>query len=98
MDERFRETLRMYWPHLVATALFALALAQYVAIGRWEALVRPLAIAAFGFACAVASHEVADWTGHYRWSYDSFWTYPPAWVRAVGFVLLVAVDLFGFRR
>jgi hypothetical protein len=97
MDERVRETLRMYWPHLVATALFVLALAQYVAIGHWEGLLRPMALAAFGYACAVASHEVADWTGQYRWSYQSFWTYPPAWVRVAGFVILAVVNLFGFR-
>jgi hypothetical protein len=98
MDERFRETLRMYWPHLVATALFGMAIAQYVAIGRWEALLRPIAVAALGYGCAVASYEVADWTGQYGWSYESFWTYPPAWVRAAGFVILVAVNLVGFRR
>jgi hypothetical protein len=97
MDERLRESLRMYWPHLVAAVLFAIALAQYVWIGHWEALARPMAFAAFGFACAVASHEVADWTGQYGWSYESFWTYPPVWVRAAGFAILAAVDVFGFR-
>ena len=50
----------------------------------------------FGYVCVVASHEVADWTGRFGWSYQSFWTYPPTYVRFFGFVLLIGAILFGF--
>ena len=61
------DNIQMYWPHALATLLFAIALARYMWIGRYESLARSMAAAFFGFVCVVASHEVADWTGWFRW-------------------------------
>lgn len=87
----------MYWPHVLAAVLLGVAIWQYVSAAQWEPYLKAMAIAVFGFVCVVASHEMADWTGRYGWTYQSFWTYPPTYVRFFGFVLLVAVILFGFR-
>jgi hypothetical protein len=86
----------MYWPHVVAAVLLAIAAWQYVSMAQWEPYLKWMAIAVFGFVCVVASDEVASWTGRYGWIYQSFWTYPPTYVRFFGFVLLAAVILFGF--
>jgi len=91
------DNIQMYWPHALATLLFAIAVARYVSVGRYESFARSMAAAFFGFVCVVASHEVADWTGWFGWSYDSFWTYPPNWVRWAGLVLLAYIAVFGFR-
>jgi hypothetical protein len=95
---RSKDNLQIYGPPALAVVLFAIAIAQYVWIGQWERLLVPMACAALGFVCAIASHEVADWTGSYRWTYDTYWTYPPTWVRTFGWMVLVYVDVFGFRR
>lgn len=95
---RWRENLQMYWAQAISLVLFGIALSRYVSIGRWEQHLPSMAWAAFGFDSAVASDEVADWTGRYGWTTDSFWTYPPTWVRVFGFMALVAVNLFGFRN
>lgn len=93
---RWSDNLQMYWPHAVGTLLFAIVVWRYVSLGQWEAFWKPFAIGAFGYMCVIASHEVADWTGRYSWTYDSFWTYPPTYVRFTGFVLLLGVIVFGF--
>jgi hypothetical protein len=87
----------MYWAHAVATLLFGIAVWKYVSLAQWNVFLKPMAFAGFGFVCVVASHEVADWTGRYGWTYDSFWTYPPTYVRFFGFVLLVGALIFGFK-
>ena len=94
---RVKDNLQMYWPHAVGILLLAIAVWRDISIAQWETYAKTVAIAAFGFVCVVASDEVASHTGRYGWTYDSFWTYPPTYVRFFGFVLLVAVDLFGFR-
>lgn len=86
----------MYWPQVVGTLLFAIVVWRYVALGRWEAFMQPFAWAGFGYLSVIASDEVANWTGRYGWTYDSFWTYPPTYVRCFGFILLIGVLLFGF--
>lgn len=78
--------------------MFAIAAAQYGWLHQWKRLLVPIACAAFGFACAAASEEVADWTARYGWTYESFWTYPPTWIRFLGFGLRIYADIFGFRR
>jgi hypothetical protein len=93
---RANDNVQMYWPHVVATILFAIAVWKYVSLAQWELNLKPIAFATFGFVCVVASHEVADWTGRYGWTYQSFWTYPPTYVQFFGFVLLVGTNLFGF--
>ena len=87
----------MYWPHALAAILFAIVAWKYVARAQWEAYLNPMVTATFGFSCVVASDEVADWTGRYGWTYQSFWTYPPNYVRFFGFVLLAGTLLFGFE-
>ena len=87
----------MYWAHAVDGLLFGIAVWRYVTLAQWEAFVKPMALAAFGFVCVVGSHEVADWTGRYSWTYDSFWTYPPTYIRFFGLTLLVGVLLLGFK-
>ena len=94
---RLSDNMQMYWPHVVAALLLGVAVWQYVSLGQWEAYLKPMATAAFGFVCVAASHEVADWTGRYGWTYQSFWTYPPTYVRFFGFVLLLGAALFGFE-
>jgi hypothetical protein len=94
---RIKDNAEMYWPHAVAIVLFALATWKYVSIGQWEAFLKPIALAALGFVSVVANHEVADWTGRYGWTHQSFWTYPPMYVRFFGFMLLIGALLFGFR-
>ncbi len=76
----------------LATPLFAYSVGRYVSVAQWEAHLDDVAGAAAGFLCVVAS-----WTGRYGWPYESFWTYPPTYVRFIGFVLLAVVALFGFR-
>jgi hypothetical protein len=93
---RWSETWRMYWPHAIATVLYAVVVWRYVSLGQWWEFFRPFATATFGYMCVVACAEVADWTGTFTWSYESFWTYPPTYVRLVGFVLLAGVILYGF--
>jgi hypothetical protein len=88
----------MYGLPAVAVVLFAVAIGQYAWIGQWLRLYRPMALATVGFMSAVASHEMADWTGTFGWSYDNFWSYPPTWVQVFGFGVLIYADLFGFRR
>jgi hypothetical protein len=95
---RARDNWRMYGPPLVAAIMFAIAAAQYAWAQQWERFLVPMACATFGFACTAASDEVADWTGRYRWTYDSFWTYPPSWIRVLGFGLLIYASVLGFRR
>jgi hypothetical protein len=94
---RLKDNLRMYWPHLVAIVLFGISVWRYVTLAQWEVYLKSIALASFGFICVVASDEVADYSGRYSWTYDSFWTYPPTYVRFFGFVLLICVDLFGFH-
>jgi hypothetical protein len=95
-NSRLGDNLRMYWPHGLATILFVIAVWRYLTIGQWEAQLIAICAAAFGFVCVVASHEVADWTGRYGWTHESFWTYPPTYVRFVGFVFLGGALFFGF--
>ena len=94
---RLSDNVQMYWGHVVGTILFGIAVWQYVSLGQWESFLKPMALAVLGFVSIVASHEVADWTGRYGWTYDSFWTYPPTYVRFFGFVLLIGAILFGFK-
>jgi hypothetical protein len=94
---RVKDNLQMYWPHAVGMFLFAFAVWRYVSIAQWEAYLKTFALAVFGFISVVASEEVASYSGRYGWTYDSFWTYPPTYIRSFGFFLLIVVDLFGFR-
>lgn len=94
---RISDNVRMYWAHAVGTVLFVIAVWQYVSLSQWEAFLKPMALAALGFVSVVASDEVADWTGRYGWTYESFWSYPPTSVRFLGFVLLIGAILFGFN-
>ena len=94
---RLSDNVQMYWAHVVGMTLSAIAVWKYNAVGQWEQYLKPIALAAFGFVCVVASHEVADWTGRYGWTYLSFWTYPPTYVRFFGFVLLLGTIPFGFK-
>jgi hypothetical protein len=87
----------MYCAHVVGAILFAFAVWRYFSLGQWEAYLIPMATAALGFACVVASHQVADWTGRYGWTYERFWTYPPMYVRFFGLALLLGAVLFGFK-
>lgn len=93
---RWHDNVQMYWPHATASILLAIPLWKYVSLGLWVEYLKSIAVAAFGFACLVASHEVADWTGQYRWTRDDFWTYPPTYVRSFGFMLLIGALLSGF--
>lgn len=95
---RLRDNWQMYGPALIAAIMFAMAMAQYAWLCQWERQLVPMACAAFGFACAAASEEVADWTGRYGVTYESFWTYPTTLIRLFGFGLLIYADFFGFRR
>ena len=72
-------------------------LGRCIRIGHWEALIGTLAAACFGLACALAAEEVSDWTGWYTWSQETYWTYPPNWIRVFGILILVGVNLLGFR-
>lgn len=92
---RWSDNVQMYWAHAIGTLLFGIVVLRYLALGQWEAYLKPFAIAAFGYLCIVASHEVADWTGRYGWTYDSFWTYPPSYIKLSGFGMLLGVLLFG---
>jgi len=93
-----RDNLQLYGPPAAALLLLAIAIGRYIVAARWEQNFVSLAFALFGFVSAVASDEVADWTGRYGWTSDSYWTYPPIWVRVSGFAILIAVIVLGFRR
>ncbi len=95
---QWRDNLQMFGPPAAALLLLIIAVGRYIILGRWEHYFATLAWAVFGFVSAVASDEVADWTGRYGWTSDSYWTYPPTWVRAFGLITLVLVNLFGFRN
>jgi hypothetical protein len=86
----------MYWPALLALALFVPVAWRYIELAEWERYVVTLAVAAFGFVSTAAAEETAAWTGRYEWTYERFWTYPPNWIRSFGVVLLVGANLFGF--
>jgi hypothetical protein len=70
---RSRDNLQMYGLPAVALVLFAIAVGQYIWIGQRVRLYRPMALAMVGLMSAVAGHEIADWTGTFGRSYDSFW-------------------------
>ena len=94
---RFKDNLEMYSPLLVSLALFIPAAWKYYRLGQWEAYAVSAAFAALGFVSAAFPEEVSSWTGRYRWTYETFLTYPPTYVRFFGFVIQVCVLLFGFR-
>lgn len=93
---RWSDNLQMYWAHAVGTVLLAIVVWSCLPLHNWETILKPLGVAVFGYVCVIASHEVADWTGRYGWTYQSFWSYPPTYVRFAGFALLLGVLLFGF--
>jgi hypothetical protein len=93
---RLKDTLSMHWPLAVGVALFVPAAWKYWSLGEWEAHVVSMALAAFGFVATVAPDEVSSWTGRYGWTYGSFWTYPPTYLRFVGLALQVGVLVWGF--
>jgi hypothetical protein len=94
---RMRDNLAMYWPLPVGVALYGPIVWRYVAIGEWERHIASIAVGTLGFVSAVAADEVAEYTGRYGWTYESFWTYPPNWICVSGLLILVLVNLFGFQ-
>ena len=94
---RLRDNLQIHWPLVVGLVLFVPAAWRYYSLGQWEAHISSAAMAVLGLVCTVAPDEVSSWTGRYGWTYDSFWTYPPTYVRALGLMLQAGVLLFGFR-
>ena len=85
----FKQFLRYYWWHLLATAIFAACVWRYVALAEWEARLGPIAIAAFGFVSVVAADEVADWSGRYGWTRQQWWQQPTWYVRGMGVLCLL---------
>jgi hypothetical protein len=88
---QLKDNFNMYWPVLVGVVLFAPAALLYYSHGRWEEEIASAALAVFGLICTVAPHEVAEWTGRYSWTYESFWTYPPTYLRFVGVTTQIGV-------
>lgn len=86
----FKQFLRYYWWHLLATAIFAACVWRYVVLAEWEARLGPIAIAGFGFVSVVAADEVAEWTGSYGWNRQQWWQQPTWYVRGVGALCLLA--------
>lgn len=93
---RLKDNVQMWWLVVVGILLFISAVWKYWSLGQWEAQAVSMALAAFGFAAKVAPDEVSSWTGRYGWTYESFWTYPPTYLRFVGLALQVGVLVWGF--
>ena len=93
---RWRDNLSMHWPLPVGLLLFAPVVWRYVALAQWEKHLETMALATLAFMSVVAADEVASYTGRYGWTYESFWTYPPTWVRTAGIAMLIWANLFGF--
>ena len=94
---RLKDNMQMYWPALVGTLLFVPAAWQYYSLGMWEEHIQWAAIAVMGFVAMLAPEEVSSWTGRYGWTYESFWSYPPTYIRFFGFFALIYVLVFGFQ-
>jgi hypothetical protein len=87
--DSFKVFLRYYWPHVLATALFAACIWRYVALAEWEGRFVQIALAGFGFVSVVAADEVADWTGRYGWNRQQWWQQPTWYVRGLGVLCLL---------
>ena len=94
---RLKDNLTMYSPLLVGLALFLPAAWKFYWLGQWEAHLVSAAFAVLGFISAAFREEVSSWTGSYRWTYETFLTYPPTYVRFFGFFTQICVLAFGFR-
>ena len=94
---RLKDNLRMHWPLLVGLVLFLPAAWMYYSLGRWEEYAVSAAMGLYGFVSTAFADEVASWTGRYGWTYQSFWTYPPTYVRFMGIAVQLGVLMFGFR-
>lgn len=91
-----RDNLLMYWPHVLALALFAPSAWRFFSAAAWERDAVWAVVAVGGLVSALAPDEVSSWTGRYGWTYESFWTYPPTYVRFAGLAMLTVALLFGF--
>ena len=87
--DSFKEFLRYYWWHLLATTIFAACVWRYVALAEWEERLRQLAVAGYGFISVVAADEVAEWTGRYGWTRQQWWQQPTSYIRGMGVVCLL---------
>ncbi len=85
----FKQFLRDYWWHLLATALFAACVWRYVALAEWLDRVRQIAVAGYGFISVVAADEVAEWSGGYGWNRQQWWQQPIWYIRGVGVLCLL---------
>lgn len=94
---RFKDNVQMYWPLVIGVLLFIPAAWKYYSLGQWEAQAGSAAVAVLGLVSMLAPDEVASWTGRYGWTYDSFWNYPPTYVRFFGLALQIGLLVFGFR-
>jgi hypothetical protein len=95
--EMIKDILRQFWLNMVALAVLIAAVVRYVQLGKWEQLLVPFAIAAFGFVCVIASEEVSDWTGRYGWTRQQWWQYPGTVVRFAGSIALVVATVVLYR-
>ncbi|MCH8923199.1 MAG: hypothetical protein IIA67_08650 [Planctomycetes bacterium] len=87
--DAFKQFLRYYWLHLLATVIFAACVWRYVALAEWEARFEEIALAGFGFVSVVAADEVAEWTGRYGWTRQRWWQQPIWYVRGAGVLCLI---------
>ena len=85
----FKQFLRDYWWHLLATALFAACVWRYVALAEWLDRVRQIAVAGYGFISVVAADEVAEWSGRYGWTRQQWRQYPSNFVWGLGVLCLL---------
>jgi hypothetical protein len=88
---QLKDNINMHWPIVAGLVLFAPAAWLYYSHGRWEEEITEGALAVFGLVCTIAPDEVAGWTGRYGWTYESFWSYPPTYLRFMGLATQVGV-------
>lgn len=92
-----KNSIRQYWPNLLACVIFLAATLRFVRLGDWEQHWVPFAWAFFGFISVVASEEVAEWTGRYGWTRQQWRQYPSGLVRRAGGAVLVVATIVLYR-
>ena len=97
--DRIKDFLRQYWLQVLALLVLVCAGLRYWRLGNYFEMGRlRLMIFVFaGFVAVVASEEFSDWTGHYGFTREQWFTTPSWYIRIVGGVTLVYCTIALYR-
>ena len=88
-----KHVLRHHGVEVFAITLFCVCIWRGFSIRPLEDAIVPFVAALGGLICSIAPDEVSDCTGYYGWSTQQYRNYPPAFLRGLGVVVLIATAI-----